>query len=98
MTSTDLQTEFLLQFWKQYGKRLNHTTGYQQTTTTMTGQRNKERQKGKRKTKGKDRQGKTINKWGLQEAPHLQDPKQNHSENAKSGNSKQEFFFKKQPL
>jgi hypothetical protein len=34
---------------------------------------------------------------GLQEAPHLHDPKQNHSENAKSGNSKQEFFFKNQP-
>ncbi len=34
---------------------------------------------------------------GLQEAPHLQDPKQNHFEDAKSGNSKQEFFFKKQP-
>jgi hypothetical protein len=29
---------------------------------------------------------------GLQEAPHLQDPKQNHSENAKSGNSKEDFF------
>jgi hypothetical protein len=34
---------------------------------------------------------------GLQEAPHLQDLKQNHFENAKKGNSKQEFFFKKQP-
>jgi hypothetical protein len=45
----------------------------------MTRQRNKERQKGKRKTEGKDKQGKTMNKWGLQEAPHLQeDPKQNH--------------------
>jgi hypothetical protein len=29
---------------------------------------------------------------GLQEAPHLHDPKQNHSENAKSRNSKQDFF------
>jgi len=29
----------------------------------------------------------------LQKAPHLQDPKQNHSENDKSGNSKQEFFL-----
>jgi len=29
---------------------------------------------------------------GLQEAPDLPDPKQNHSENAKSRNSKQEFF------
>jgi hypothetical protein len=34
---------------------------------------------------------------GLQEAPHLHDPKQNHSENAKSENSKHEFFFKNQP-
>jgi hypothetical protein len=34
---------------------------------------------------------------GLQEAPHLHDPKQNHSENAKCGNSKQEFFFENQP-
>ncbi len=34
---------------------------------------------------------------GLQEAPHLHDPKQNHSENAKSRNSKQEFFLKNQP-
>ncbi len=30
---------------------------------------------------------------GLQEAPHLQDLKQNHFENAKSKNSKKEFFF-----
>jgi hypothetical protein len=30
---------------------------------------------------------------GLQEAPHLQDLKQNHFENAKSGISKKEFFF-----
>jgi len=63
----------------------------------MTRQRNKERQKGKRKTKGKHKQGKTMNKWAYKKAPHLQDPKQNHSENAKSRNSKQEFFFKKQP-
>jgi hypothetical protein len=34
---------------------------------------------------------------GLQEAPHLQDPKQNQFENAKSGNSKKDFFFNKQP-
>jgi hypothetical protein len=39
--------------------------------------------KTKKDRKGKE-QGKTKNKW---EAPHLQDPKQNHSENAKSGNS-----------
>jgi hypothetical protein len=34
---------------------------------------------------------------GLQEAPHLQDSQQNHSENSKSWNSKEEFFFIKQP-
>ncbi len=94
MMSTDLQTAFVLQFWKQW----------QDSTILLTSNRpqqqsqDKERRKGKRKTKGKDKQGKTINKWvGLQEATHLQDPKQNHSENAKSRNSKQEFFFKKQP-
>jgi hypothetical protein len=60
----------------------------------MTRQRNKDR-KGKEKTKGQT--GKDYEQVRLQEAPHLQDPKQNHSENAKSRNSKQEFFFKKQP-
>jgi len=35
---------------------------------------------------------------GLQEAPQLQDPKQNLSENTKSGNSKNEFFFNKETL
>ncbi len=33
----------------------------------------------------------------LQQAPHLQDSKQNHSENSKSWNSKGELFFIKQP-
>jgi hypothetical protein len=60
------------------------------STITTTRQRNKERQKGKRTGKDKEQAG-------LQEAPHLHDPKQNHSENAKSRNSKQEFFFKNQP-
>jgi hypothetical protein len=53
-----------------------------------------EREK-KNKRKGQTR--KDYEQVGLQEAPHLQDPKQNHSENAKSGNSKQEFFSNKQP-
>jgi hypothetical protein len=35
---------------------------------------------------------------GLQEAPHLQDLKQNHSANAKSRNSKQDFSLKRNPL
>jgi hypothetical protein len=50
----------------------------------MTIQRNKERQKGEKKTKGKDKTGKDYEQVGLQKATHLQDPKQNHSENAKS--------------
>jgi hypothetical protein len=62
----------------------------------MARQRNKERQKGKKKNQRKGQAGKDYEQVGLQKAPHLQDPKQNHSENAKSGNSKQEFFFKKQ--
>jgi hypothetical protein len=54
----------------------------------MTRQRNKERQKEKRKSKGQT--GKDYEQVGLQKAPP-------HSENAKSRNSKQDFFFKKQP-
>jgi hypothetical protein len=49
----------------------------------------------KNKRKGQTRKG--YEQVGLQDAPHLQDLKQNHSENAKSGNSKQEFFSNKQP-
>jgi hypothetical protein len=47
----------------------------------------------KQKFKGKDSREQTKNKW----APHLQDSKQNHSENSKSWNSKGELFFIKQP-
>jgi hypothetical protein len=47
----------------------------------------------KRKTEGKDNSEQVV----LQEAPHLQDPKQNHFENTKTGISKKEFFFNKQP-
>jgi hypothetical protein len=35
----------------------------------MTRQRNKERQKGGKKTKGKDKQGKTMNKWAYKKLP-----------------------------
>jgi hypothetical protein len=35
----------------------------------MTRQRNKERQNGKRKTKGKDKQRKTMNKWAYKKLP-----------------------------
>jgi hypothetical protein len=41
--------------------------------------------------------GKDKEQVGLHEAPHLHDLKQNHSKNAKSGNSKHEFFIKNQP-
>jgi hypothetical protein len=95
VTSTNLQTEFLLQFRKQQEDSAILLAGNRPQQQRQD-KRNKERQKGTRKTKGKDKQGKTKNKWA-QEARHLQDLKQNHSENAKSGNSKQEFFFKKQP-
>jgi hypothetical protein len=35
----------------------------------MTRQRTKERQKGKRKTEGKDKQGNTKNKWAYKKLP-----------------------------
>jgi hypothetical protein len=35
----------------------------------MTRQRNTERKKGKRKTKGKDKQGKIMNKWAYKKLP-----------------------------
>jgi hypothetical protein len=35
----------------------------------MTRQTNKQRQKGKRKTEGKDKQGKTMNKWAYKKLP-----------------------------
>jgi hypothetical protein len=41
-----------------------------------------------KKNKKKGHTGKDYEQVGLQEAPNLQDTKQNHSENAKSGNSK----------
>jgi hypothetical protein len=51
LTSTNLQTEFLLQFWKQWEDSaiLLASNGPQQGQDKKT-----ERQKGKRKTKGKD--------------------------------------------
>jgi hypothetical protein len=65
----------------------------------MTRQRNEERQKGKRKTKGKDKQGKTMNKWAYKKLPTYK----THSKiilkmpKAEIPVSKQEFFFNKQP-
>ncbi len=83
MTSTILRSEFLLQFQKQW----------EDSAILLASNRphNKDQTKKQRKTEREKEQ------VGLQEAPHLHDLKQNHSENAKSGNSKQEFFFKNQP-
>ncbi len=86
----NLQTEFLLQFRKQ------------QEDSAILLASNRPRQEGEDK-KQTDRKGKerlkertTVKNYeqvGLQEAPHLQNLKQNHFENSKSGNSKKEFFL-----
>ncbi len=51
----------------------------------------------KQSFKGKDSREQNKEQVSLHEAPHLQDSKQNHSENSKSWNSKGELFFIKQP-
>jgi hypothetical protein len=88
VTSTNLRTEFLLQFRKQR----------EDSAILLASNRphNEDQTKKQRKTE-RERTGEDKEPVGLQEATHLQDLKQNHSANAKSGNSKQEFFFKKQP-
>jgi len=90
--STNLQTEFLLQFQKQ-----REDSAILLATNRPQQWQDKETKKDKGKKWRKGQTGKDKEQVGLQEDLHLQDPKQNHSENAKSGNSKQEFFFKKQP-
>ncbi len=107
MTSTLLRTEFLLQFRKQRENSAillasNRPHNKDQTKKQRKTEReknrgrqgNKERQKGKRTGEEQEQEQEQV---GLQEAPHLHDPKQNHSENAKSRNSKQEFFVNNQP-
>jgi hypothetical protein len=42
--------------------------------------------------------GKNIEQVGLQEAPHLEDSIQNHSEYSTCWNSNKEFFFIEQPF
>jgi hypothetical protein len=93
-TSTSLQTEFLLQFWKQREDSaiLLASNGPQQEGQDRKQTNRKGKEKPKERTTGKN-----YEQVGLQEAPHLQDPKQNHFENAISGNSKKEFFFNRQP-
>ncbi len=94
MTSTNLRTEFLLQFQKQW----------EDSAILLASNRPQQQQQDKKQTdrKGKEKlkertTGKNYEQVGLQEAPHLQDLKQNHFESSKSGNSKKEFFFNKQP-
>jgi len=58
--------------------------------TTKTRQRNKERQREKNRERLRTRTSGLIGSSPLK-------TKQNHSENAKSRNSKQELFFKNQP-
>jgi hypothetical protein len=88
VTSTNLRTEFLLQFRKQR----------EDSAILLASNRphNEDQTKKQRKTE-RERTGEDKEQVGLHEAPHLPDPKQNHSENAKSRNSKQEFFIKNQP-
>ncbi len=107
MTSTILRTEFLLQIRKQWEDSAillasNRPQNKDQTKKQRKTKREKNR--GRQRTEEDKEQGKTgedkeqeQEQVGLQEAPHLHDPKQNHSENAKSRNSKQEFFVKNQP-
>jgi hypothetical protein len=94
MTSTNLWTEFLLQFWKQW----------EDSAILLASNRPQQQGQGKKHTdrKGKEKlkertTGKNYEQVGLQEAPQLQDPKKNLSEDTKSGNSKSEFLFNKQP-
>jgi hypothetical protein len=93
VTSIILRTEFLLQFWKQREDSAILLASNRPHNKDRT---KKQRKKGKEKLKER-RTGKDYEHVGLQEAPHLQDPKQNHFENVKSGDSKKEFFFNKQP-
>jgi hypothetical protein len=109
VTSTILRTEFLLQIRKQWeDSAILLASNRPQNKDQTKKQRKTEREKnrGRQRTEEDKEQGKTgedkeqeqeQEQVGLQEAPHLHDPKQNHSENAKSRNSKQEFFLKNQP-
>jgi hypothetical protein len=75
VTSTNLRTEFLLQFWKQ---REDSAILLASNRPQQQGQdkKTKNDRKGKEKLR-KKQTGKDYKQVGLQEAPHLQDPKQN---------------------
>jgi hypothetical protein len=93
VTSINLRTEFLLQFQKQWEDSAILLASNRPQQEGQEKNRSTERE---RKLKER-RTGKDYEHVGLQEAPHLQDPKQNHFENVKSRNFKQEVFFNKQP-
>ncbi len=81
MTSINLQTEFLLQFWKQ---QEDSAILLASNRPQQQGQDKKQTdRKGKEKLKERTT-GKNYEQVGLQEAPHLQDLKQNHFENSES--------------
>jgi len=73
VTSTNLQTEFVLQFWKQ---------GEDSAILLASNRPQQGQDKKKTDRKGKEKleertTGKTYEQVVLQEAPHLQDLKQN---------------------
>jgi len=62
VTSTNLQTEFLLQFWKQQEDSAILLASNRHNNKDKTNNRPKEREK-------KGRQGKTKNKWAYKKLP-----------------------------
>jgi hypothetical protein len=90
MTSTNLWIESLLQFQKQW----------EDSSILLANNIPEQQRQDKKKTnrKGKEKLDKRTT-WknyeqvSLQKAPHLQDLKQNHFENAKSKNSKKGIYF-----
>jgi hypothetical protein len=68
MTSTNLRTEFLLQFQKQQEDSAILLASNRPQQRWQDKETKKDR-KGKKKTKGKDKQGKTMNKWAYKKLP-----------------------------
>jgi hypothetical protein len=95
MMSTNLWTKFLLQFWKQredLAILLASNRPQQQWQDKETKKDN-----GKINTKGKDNQGKTMNKWAYRMLPTYKSWSKIILKMPKVS-SKREFLFKKQPL
>jgi hypothetical protein len=76
--STNLQTEFLLQIQK-HSAMLLASNRPQHKDMIKNRPTDREKQNLKERTAGENNE-----QVGLQEAPHLQDSKQNHSENSQS--------------